>query len=523
MFSKESLYINAIKFSNQLKVNYKKLNNDEIIETNSSTFIATDDILGRDIATKLNNHASEINNTYISTLLIADDTILLRKKEVKLRDYVVTSLNNDYNIAVSKNTLFETRNYFEKCGIDYIFSAYHILNLHIEQNPCNNNLVVLLFNNQAFCIVVNDSGQIIYNKRFTLTAFEDIKQSKFYENEVLGQKLYDEVYALELEELVKNIIEEFYKQGKNIFIEKVSLLYNIRYLTEAQISQMSSDLMIDLTYHPISVDEELYELSKSTHSNKSFIRPRPKPTNTFRNMLITLVIFLFLFTVSLFILPYNKWLGIEKKIEKVEEKKVEKIKEIILPNHIKSNSIIEFKALEALETIPYDVVLREFILDRNNIILDVDMLKKDTFIKVIKPELKKSYENVDIKFKEENIILKALIKANKYHKEMKGNTFKNYKDVYISNEFMPIIAVTEQLKILFPTNTIINFKSSSKDKFNTFNYLINLVVKSPLEFFKLIDTLNNELYSINITYPVNFIKTEAGIEIEFTLQFNQPI
>ncbi len=34
------------------------------------------------------------------------------------------------------------------------------------------------------------------------------------------KKLYDEIYALELYEAIKNTIEEFYSTKKNIFIEK---------------------------------------------------------------------------------------------------------------------------------------------------------------------------------------------------------------------------------------------------------------------------------------------------------------
>ena len=66
MFSKEYLYINAIKYKTQLKINYKKLNNNDIVETNASTFLAYDEIMGRDIATKLVSNQSEIDNTYIS-------------------------------------------------------------------------------------------------------------------------------------------------------------------------------------------------------------------------------------------------------------------------------------------------------------------------------------------------------------------------------------------------------------------------------------------------------------------------
>lgn len=179
MFSKEYLYINAIKYKTQLKINYKKLNNNDIVETNASTFLAYDEIMGRDIATKLVSNQSEIDNTYISTLLLQDETKLIQKKLPAPKDYAITSLNEQFNIAVSKNTLFETRNYFDKCGIDYIFSAYHILNLHIEKNPCNNNLVILLFNNQAFCVILNSNSEIVFNKKIDLTPFEEIKKVNF--------------------------------------------------------------------------------------------------------------------------------------------------------------------------------------------------------------------------------------------------------------------------------------------------------------------------------------------------------
>ena len=57
MFAKESLYINAIKYKAQLKISYKKLNDEDIIEANNSVFIAKDDILAKDVASKLIAHS----------------------------------------------------------------------------------------------------------------------------------------------------------------------------------------------------------------------------------------------------------------------------------------------------------------------------------------------------------------------------------------------------------------------------------------------------------------------------------
>lgn len=521
MFSKESLYINAIKYKAQLKINYKKLNNDDIIETNSSVFIANDDILGRDIASKLNAHASEINNTYLSTLLIQDETKLLKKKEPKSKDFTYTSLNNEYDISISKNTLFETKNYFEKCGVDFIFSAYHVLNLHIEQNPCNNNLVVLLFNNQAFCVILNSKGVIVFNQRVELTPFEKIKDSEFYENDVLGQKLFDEVYFLELNEAIKNTIEEFYKVTKNTFIEKVSLLYNLKQISEEQISQMNENFMIDVTYHPISVDEEVFELSKDTHLHKSFIKPRVKPSSSYLNIVSILFLIVIILGFGYYYLPYNEFFNKNIKTEVVKKEKiVERV--VQLPDHSFKNNIIETRVLKLLEMTPYDVVLKELLIEKNSIKINADLLNKDTYIKVIQPKLLKIYNVSNINFKDTKPnLLEGVILAEGL-KEKNTTKFRDYKDTYVSNEFMPIIAVTEQIKILFPKDTIVNFKSSFKSEVVTFNYLVNIVIKNPLEFFEIINTISNELYSINISYPVSFVKTEAGIEVEFILQFHQP-
>ncbi len=520
MFAKESLYINAIKYKAQLKISYKKLNDEDIIEANNSVFIAKDDILAKDVASKLIAHSEEVNNTYISTLLIQDDTKILRKDEkVDTNENTLTSLNSDYNISISKSALFETKNYFEKCGVDYIFSAFHILNLHIEQNPCNNSLVILLFNNQAFCMVVDSKGSMVFNKRVELTPFEDIKDSKFYENEVLGQKLYDEVYSLEVYETVKNTIEEFYTVSKDIFIEKISLLYNLKQITDEQIQLMSDEFMMDVTYHPISVDEELFELSKDTHTKKSFIKPRVKPKPSIFRWLAPLLVMIAIVAVGYLFIPFDELFNKQNKVQQEPIKKA-----VSLPNHVEKNEFVESQILKSLELIPYDVVLKELYIESNSIKMNVDMLNKDTFIKVIEPQLLKDYNLASMQIKDEDkkkAITEAVIEAEGL-KEKKVTTFKNYYDVYMANEFMPIISVTEQLKMLFPETAIVSFKSNFKSEVVTFNYLVNVVVSSPMKFFEMVENLSNELYSINITYPISFVKTEAGIEVEFILQFHQP-
>lgn len=520
MFAKESLYINAIKYKAQLKINYKKLKDNEIVETNSSTFIAKDDILSRDIANKLTAQASQLDQSYISTLLLQEDTKLLKKNHaINSKDYKLTPLNDEYNVAVNKNTLFETKNYFEKCGVDYIFSAYHVLNLHIEQNPCNNNLVVLLFNNQAFCMILNNKGEMVFHKTISLITFEEIKKSDFYENDILGQKLFDEMYALELHESIKSTIEEFYATSKNIFIEKVSLLYNLKHLEDEEVSKMANDFMIDVTYHPISVDEELFELSKDNHCQKSFIKPRIKPNGNIKNWIATFIILALLLAIAYLFIPFNE---LNKKEVEVVKQEIVKPKNIKLPSHKEKNSFIKNRIVSVFNLVPYDMVLKDVVFTKNSIKIDANLLNKDSFIKTLQPELNKLYVKSSLEVKEnQNSILDGVINAENLKTKYLPKT-KDYKEAYIVNEFMPIIRVTEQLKMLFPKNAIINFKSNFKSDVVTFNYLVNIIVQTPQEFYSIIDNLNNELYSINISYPLSLVKTDAGIEIEFTLQFHQP-
>lgn len=521
MFSKESLYINAIKYAGQLKLNYKKLKNNDIIETDSLTFITDkNDSISSDISDKINLYSSKTGNSYISTLLIQEDTKLIKKDKDIPSDYEIAQFNSNYNLAVAKNTLFETQNYFEKCGVDYIFSAYHVLNLHIEENPCNNNLVVLLFNDQAFCIILNENNEIVFHDKFNLTPFEEIKDSGFYENELLGQKLYDQVYALELRQIIQNALRSFYKSSKDTFIEKISILYNIKLVSDEAITSMKDEFMMDLTYHPILIDEELFELSRDTHKDKSFIKPRQKQKKGFGNIFLTLFILTIILVVAFKFTPIDEVVNNFSK--NIESKSNIFKKDILLSNHIQVNNIIKNRIKKSFDSIPYDVVLDDFELNERNLEMSANILHKDTFIKVLKPELEKLYENSTITFDDESkSILNAKIEANNPIDD-KPIMKKVYNDVYIENEFISILRVTEQIKMLFSKDTIVTFKSNKEDIYSTYDYIINIVIKTPLEFYNIIDMLNNELYSVNVTFPISFVKTNNGIKVEFILQFHQP-
>ena len=525
MFTKESLYINAVKYDTQLKLDYKKLNNEEIIDVNNSVFLVDNDLLPFDIAQKLNSSQQEIDSTYISTLLLNDTTKLVPKAiSSKLKDCEIAKFNNEFDIAVLKTTLFETKNYFVKTGIDYIYSAFHLINLHIDKNISRSEIIVFLFNSKAFIVILDAAGIIVHNTILDLACFDTIKKTHFYEDDIDGQKLFDEIYYLELNGIIHNTLNTFYEKKNNIFVEKVTILYVLKQLSQEQIEQLGEDLLLKVEYHPINIDEELFELSRDKHLKKSFIKPRKKKKK--RNY-TNLYIFLFILVVA--ILAYQVYLRVDFnnffKSETASSKTIDiqKIEEVLeLPDHLTLNDQIEQRVKSIFDTIPNEVFLNELKIEKNILELKGNFLNEAVFATALKPNLSKLYKDVvystsssDKKVNIDGVVLaRNEIELNK--------TYKTYNKEYLTDEFMALDRVTEQLKILMPIDSIIKFNTTASNSTITrFVYSVNILVKDPREFFDVIGVLNNELYSIHIAYPISMLKTETGIEIEFVLVFNQ--
>ena len=519
--TKESLYINVIKYDSQLRLDYKKITNEIIIDNTNAIYLVDDDILSSEISEKL-NHAQEENDfTYISTLLISDTTKLVPKAlSSKLKDCEIAKFNNEFDIAVLKTTLFETKNYFIKTGIDYIYSAFHIMNLHLEKKICKNELLVFLFNNKAFTLIVNQKGLIAFHQTFDLPTFESVKKTHFYEDDVDGQKLFDEIYYLELNEIIHNVLATFSEKKTDVFIEKVTLLYVLKQLSSEQIEQLNDDLMLEVEYHSINIDEEIFELSKDKHLKKSFTKPRKKVKKRNYNN-ISAIILLILLLIGLYY--FYELVMVKQNIPQkvLEPKKIEQ--KLELPDHININDKIEQRIRAIFNTIEYDIILKELKLEENTLELKGIFLKEDTYITSLKPRLELLYKNIEYKALDET--KKVNIESSVIAKdifELKDITYKTNTKKYITDELILVDRVSEQLKILMPENSIIKLLSSTDNYIIEYNYIVNILVKEPSEFFELINTLNNELYSINLSYPLSMIRTETGIEIEFNLVFNQP-
>ena len=524
MFTKESLYINALKYDTQLKLDSKKLNNEEIISMDNSVFLVDNDVLPPDVAQKINTLQSSVETAFISTLLVSDTTKLVPKAlSSKLTDCEIARFNHEFDIAVLKNTLFETKNYFGKTGIDYIYSAFHVMNLHIEKTVCKNELLMFLFNEKAFILILNHTGIIVHDEIVDLPTFDSVKKTHFYEDDLDGQRLFDEIYYLELNEIVQKTLNDFYTKKSNVFVEKITMLYVLKQLTNEDIELLSKELMMEVNYHPINLDEEIFELSRDKHLQRSFVTPRKKKKKRdFKPLYATIFAIVFAVAVYNFFLFMSSEEGYTQPSVETTTASKQATSEYIIPDHVHLNDKIEQRIRTIFSIIPNDVILKDFKLDSENLEMRAVLLNDPSITKSFKEALDilyKSTQSEVLPSEKKGEIEVSII--SKTAVGLSNIQYKKFEKEYITDELMSVERVTEQLKILMPENTIIKFVSSSEEGLTVFKYAINMLVKEPKEFFNLVNSLNNELYSININYPVHMLKTAAGIEIEFNLEFNQ--
>ena len=85
---------------------------------------------------------------------------------------------------------------------------------------------------KAFIVILDAAGIIVHNTILDLACFDTIKKTHFYEDDIDGQKLFDEIYYLELNEIIHNTLNTFYEKKNNIFVEKVTILYVLKQLSQ---------------------------------------------------------------------------------------------------------------------------------------------------------------------------------------------------------------------------------------------------------------------------------------------------
>ena len=150
------------------------------------------------------------------------------------------------------------------------------MNAHIQKQSSKNELLFFIYNDRAYILIVDKNSKIVYNEVVDLLTFDAVKRTHFYEDNLEGQKLFDELYYLELSELLQKILKKFHESQKEIFIQKISFLFALRNLTKEQLTNLSLELMLKVDDYSVDIHDELFSLSRNPNVLKSFVTPRKK-------------------------------------------------------------------------------------------------------------------------------------------------------------------------------------------------------------------------------------------------------
>ncbi|MFW3328256.1 hypothetical protein ACN9JT_07385, partial [Aliarcobacter butzleri] len=297
-----------------------------------------------------------------------------------------------------------------------------------------------------------------------------------------------------------------------------SILHVLKILTKEQLSQLSQELLLKVDDYSVNVDEEIFKLAKQKDSKNSFIKHRKKkkrkdPRYIFLIILLTLLSLGFYKIYST--IDFNPIL--EKFNIKIGHQKVLES----LPNHVILNDKIKKRVKAIFDSVPNNVAVKEVNIDENNLELKVFSIQEEN-LNLLNLALNSLYVNNESKIITPNAKTNfdaVVVSKN----EIEINTeYDNSTKDYLTDEQFNIESVTEQLKILMPETAIVKYiETIDAKKVEVFSYKVAILITEPNEFFELINKLNEELYSINLKYPISFKRTDNGIEVEFNLEFNQ--
>jgi hypothetical protein len=530
MFKDKNIqYINIVKYNKQLKIDNQILQNDKLLKTEHSSFII-EDVLSSDSISKLNILQKNISNTNISLVCESLNQRIVTSDEFANDDYEVRKLNTHYSIAIPKNDITNTNNYFKEVGIDYLFSPFNILYNHImSNNPNTNSLNMLILNNIIYAFILDDDKRIVYSTLKTLTPFCEIKDSEFISDGLDGQKLFDEIHQTEIQDSITNITTEFYETNKSkIFCESVSILYTIKQLNEIQLEQIQENIMIEVEYNLIDINHHLFNLSKQLTAIKfSFIHPRE---NKNKRSFLVWVVSLIITTMIIVGIFYYMQLLQKKKEKKLQQEKIAKIiadkkaklLKIKLPKHKRENNLLKQTIISIMDTVPDNVILSELELQKQDSTFVCNLLSEDTFETTLKPSLLKLYKKTEVLLMQENKpIFSAIISNTTLKKQTLKKQTLNNKQNYRKNNFITKTMIVNEIQALLIKDTKVKFISTFKSKFLTYNFTISTIFNKPNDLLNFIDKLNKKAYSIVIQYPIEFIKTKKGLETIFNLQLHQ--
>ena len=514
-------FITIYDNDNQSKLTNFFIDGEELIKQEQSSFLNnTKDKLPQDLITKINNIQTSNNDTFITHLSNNANELINHPIDPT---YIRVQLDSRNTISVPANNLNFIKNKFISIGIDTVFSPFHILNNKIKLNNLYNQLNIFILNNILYSLIIDNDGDILYSQSIKLTTFAQISDDDFIQDDIQEQKLFNEIYYLEIKQFIETTLAKFYTHNDSVFIENINLFYTLLPIPNEQISQLQDEINIEIKLHNIILDIEIYLLTNKELSlkNLSFVTLREKKKS--KNILV-----LFTILAASLIIGYFSISLTTSKLDTldtnpdtaIKTKETKKINIAKLPNHIKKNKQIKQIINSSFDAIAYDAIIQEYTLMKTNSILVCKFLNSDSYIKNTQPSLLKLYKSSTVISQvEDGVVFKSIVENKSIIKL--EEQLKQTNPRYTHGNFLDKHSVQNILNILLPQNKIIKFINEFKSDILTYNYKINIILKSPQEFYDFIEKLNRQSYSINISYPVKFTNINNTLEVSFNLQFHQ--
>lgn len=513
MFNHEQQFITLYQTENQIKVGYKVFDKDKLLINQNSTVLSNKDKLPKELELIFQSKAKEIKNSFISTIISSTKEQLINSKDsYNSEDYLACDLNDDYKIIVPKEEISKIESYFGLATVDYIFSPIQILYQHFLDNPSTDTLTIFLFDDKLYALYIDKSGTIKYFFE-KMTDFLELSKSNFYENEIKEQKLYDEIYYLEVFSKIKEIIKQL-----NIRINKISIYYDVKQLSPDDIFNLKKSFAIDISYKNGNILETLFFLSQTNHKSKSYIQPKLKKKSNFifvaaAGVLITL-------GIAGSLVYYFDGADTPKPKKQVAE--TIKYLKASLPNHTIINERLIKEINFVFESIPQEATLKDVNITEVGSKLNCEFAKKDIFTSQLKDRFALFYKNTNVNFSSSKAPFTGTIINDIKHDNILPSV-KATKDYQYTNTILTEDATKIITTSSIPNSTVTFENIYNSTTYQTFNYRIKSIVVSPKEFFDFVDVLNKSKYSINITYPISFKRSKNGIEIDMKVQFNQKL
>ena len=535
MFNKnKKQYINILQQNKQLKITYKITQDDKILKKEQSSFLMTQDELPKDAKFKINALQKDIPHTYISAFVENSKQAITSLNKLDTISYDVVKIGNAHSVTIPKNDINLLKKFYKDTGIDFILSPFTVIEEYVKEEGKINSLNFFVYNNIIYALVYNKNKEIVYSQTKVLTSFESTQDETFLEDDIVGQKLYEELNFLEIQEFLKETVEKYYASTEEVdFLEHMDMICTLRPMSAEQIELLETILMIPISYKIISLDEYMDEFSQRKDSKShNFINVRIKKEQ--RNPYFWIILTFLTVGIIAGILT-TQFIPKEEKQVKIEKVTVKKtppkplkqktvpaeLSMISLPDHIKRNTATVQNIKMLFDVLPYDAILKDIEINKNSSTYVSNFITTSNSLEDMQSKLNNIYTTSKVLLKHKNQVTvntiiqnDTLLEAYDFTKDIQNIDYKKF-------DFLSSSKATEYLKSLLIKNSIIKFDNKKRTNYLTYDFSIISHVTSPEEFFSFINKLENQKLSIELTYPIIFSKTTKSIEIKYNIKINQ--